>query len=89
VGWCRTREPPFRTAAEKGGRVRDCHGEGSEDGLRSDHQTRSLNQAQVYAALAYYHENPQGIEDALGADREAAERIDSDRAEFLRKHSAQ
>lgn len=42
----------------------------------------SLNLAQVYAALSYYHENPQEIAD-LERDREAAARIEADRADFL------
>lgn len=49
----------------------------------------SLNLAQIHAALSYYYENPQEIEDALRADREVAERIESDRDALLRKHSAQ
>ena len=49
---------------------------------------RSLNLAQIHAALSYYYENPQEIEDALQADREVADKIESDRAEFLRKQSA-
>ena len=46
----------------------------------------SLNLAQVHAALSYYYENPQEIENALQEDRQVAERIESDRADFLRKH---
>ena len=49
---------------------------------------RSLNLARIHAALSYYYENPQEIEDALKEDREVAEKIESDRADFLRKHSA-
>jgi uncharacterized protein (DUF433 family) len=43
----------------------------------------SLTLAQVYAALSYYHENPQEISADLDRDREAAERIEADRADFL------
>ena len=43
----------------------------------------SLNLAQVYAALSYYHENPQEIDADLARDREGADRIEADRAEFL------
>ena len=43
----------------------------------------SLNLAQVYAALSYYHENSQEIDSDLERDREAAARIDADRADFL------
>ena len=43
----------------------------------------SLNLAQVYAALSYYHENPQEIDADLERDREAADRIETDRADFL------
>ena len=48
----------------------------------------SLNLAQVHAALSYYYENPQEIDSALEQDRETAERIERDRADFLRKRSA-
>lgn len=48
----------------------------------------SLNLAQVHAALSYYYENPQEIESALQEDREVAERIESDRADFLRNRPA-
>jgi len=48
----------------------------------------SLNLAQIHAALSYYYENPQEIEDALKEDREAAARIERDREDFLRKQSA-
>jgi len=48
----------------------------------------SLNLAQLHAALSYYYENPQEIESALQEDREVAERIERDRADFLRKHPA-
>jgi len=48
----------------------------------------SLNLAQVHAALSYYYENPQEIESALQEDREVADKIESDRADFLREHSA-
>jgi len=47
----------------------------------------SLNLAQIHAALSYYYENPQEIEDALKEDREVAEKIERDREGFLRKHS--
>ena len=43
----------------------------------------SLTLAQVYAALSYYHENPEEISVDLDRDREAAERIEADRADFL------
>jgi uncharacterized protein (DUF433 family) len=49
----------------------------------------SLNLAQLHAALSYYYENPQEIEGALQEDREVAEKIESERADFLRKRSAQ
>ena len=49
---------------------------------------RFLSLAQIHAALAYYHENPQEIEETLRADGEVADKIDRDRAEFLRKTSA-
>ena len=45
----------------------------------------SLNLAQVYAALSYYHENPQEIDADLERDREAAERIEAERADFLNR----
>lgn len=45
----------------------------------------SLNLAQVYAALSYYHENSEEIEADLERDRQAADRIDADRAEFLNR----
>lgn len=48
----------------------------------------SLNLAQVHAALSYYYANPQEIESALQEDREVAERIESDRADFLRNRPA-
>ena len=44
----------------------------------------SLNLAQVHAALSYYYENPQEIDSALQEDREVAQKIESDRANFLR-----
>jgi len=43
----------------------------------------SLNLAQVYAALSYYHENPQEIDADLDRDREAAQRIHASRADSL------
>ena len=43
----------------------------------------SLNLAQVYAALSYYHENAQEIDADLERDREAADRIEADRRDFL------
>ena len=43
----------------------------------------SLNLAQVYAALSYYHENAQEIDSDLERDREAADRIEANRADFL------
>jgi uncharacterized protein (DUF433 family) len=49
----------------------------------------SLNLAQVHAALSYYYENTGEIERALQEDREVAERVERDRAEFLEKRSAQ
>jgi uncharacterized protein (DUF433 family) len=49
---------------------------------------RSLNLAQIHAALSYYYENPQEIEDALKEDRAVAERMENARAAFLRKDSA-
>jgi len=49
---------------------------------------RSLNLAQIHAALSYYYENPQEIEDALKEDREVAEKIERDRGDFLRRPSA-
>jgi uncharacterized protein (DUF433 family) len=48
----------------------------------------SLNLAQIHAALSYYYENPQEIESALREDREVAEKIESDRADFLRNRPA-
>jgi len=48
----------------------------------------SLNLAQIHAALSYYYENPQEIESALREDREVADRIESDRADFLRNRPA-
>lgn len=48
----------------------------------------SLNLAQVHAALSYYYENPQEIENALREDREVAQHIESDRAAFLRNRPA-
>ena len=49
---------------------------------------RSLNLAQIHAALSYSYENPQEIEDALKEDREVAEKVERDRDAFLRKHPA-
>ena len=49
---------------------------------------RSLNLAQIHAALSYYYEKPQEIEDALKEDREVAEKIERDRGDFLRRPSA-
>lgn len=43
----------------------------------------SLNLARVYAALSYYHENAQEIDADLERDREAAERIEAERVDFL------
>jgi len=43
----------------------------------------SLNLAQVYAALSYYHENPREIDADLERDLEAADRIEADRTDFL------
>jgi uncharacterized protein (DUF433 family) len=48
----------------------------------------SLNLAQLHAALSYYYENLQEIESALQEDREVAEKIENERGDFLRKHSA-
>jgi uncharacterized protein (DUF433 family) len=48
----------------------------------------SLNLAQLHAALSYYYENLQEIESALLEDREVAEKIENERGDFLRKHSA-
>lgn len=48
----------------------------------------SLNLAQVHAALSYYYENPQEIDSALQEDREVAQKIESDRANFLRNRPA-
>lgn len=48
----------------------------------------SLNLAQVHAALSYYYENLREIERAMEEDREIAERIERDRADFLQKQSA-
>jgi uncharacterized protein (DUF433 family) len=45
----------------------------------------SLNLAQVYAALSYYHENPQEIDVDLVRDREAADRIEAERADVLNR----
>jgi uncharacterized protein (DUF433 family) len=45
----------------------------------------SLNLAQVYAALSYYHENPQEIDADLERDREAADRIEAERSDSLRR----
>ena len=47
-----------------------------------------LNLAQIHAALSYYYENQQEIEDALKEDRTVADRIERDRDAFLRKHPA-
>ena len=43
----------------------------------------SLNLARVYAAPSYYHENAQEIDADLERDREAAERIEAERVDFL------
>jgi uncharacterized protein (DUF433 family) len=48
----------------------------------------SLNLAQIHAALSYYYENLQEIEEALEQDRTVADRIERDRDAFLRKHPA-
>jgi uncharacterized protein (DUF433 family) len=48
----------------------------------------SLNLAQIHAALSYYYENPQEIQDALREDREAGDKIERDRDAFLRKRPA-
>jgi uncharacterized protein (DUF433 family) len=49
---------------------------------------RALNLAQIHAALSYYYENAQEIEDALKEDREVADKIERDRDAFLRTHPA-
>jgi hypothetical protein len=41
------------------------------------------NSSRVYAALSYYHENPQEIDADLERDREAGDRIEADRADFM------
>ena len=48
----------------------------------------SLNLAQIHAALSYYYEKPQEIEDALNEDREVGAKIERDREGFVRKRSA-
>jgi uncharacterized protein (DUF433 family) len=48
----------------------------------------SLNLAQIHAALSYYYEKPQEIEDALNQDREVGAKIERDREGFVRKRSA-
>jgi uncharacterized protein (DUF433 family) len=48
----------------------------------------SLNLAQIHAALSYSYENPQEIDEALKADREVADKIESDRDAFLQRQSA-
>jgi uncharacterized protein (DUF433 family) len=48
----------------------------------------SLNLAQIHAALSYYYEKRQEIEDALKQDREVGAKIERDGEDFLRKHSA-
>jgi uncharacterized protein (DUF433 family) len=48
----------------------------------------ALNLAQVHAALSYYYENPDEIAAAFDEDRQIAQEIESDRAEFLSKRSA-
>ena len=47
-----------------------------------------LTPAQVYAALAYYYDNPEEIEAELRADETAAERYDQERAEAMARRSA-
>jgi uncharacterized protein (DUF433 family) len=48
----------------------------------------SLSLAQIHAALSYYYENAQEIEDAFREDREIADKIVRDRDAFLRRQTA-
>ena len=47
-----------------------------------------LTPAQVYAALAYYYDNPDEIEADLRADETAVDRYEQERAEALARRSA-
>ena len=48
----------------------------------------ALSQAQVYAALAYYYDNPDEIEADLRADETAADRYEQERAKDLARGPA-
>lgn len=51
-----------------------------------DTYAQRLTLAQVYSALAYYHDHKAEIEAEIREDRKAAARIDRDRARFLKQH---
>ena len=53
-----------------------------------DTYAQRLTLAQVYSALAYYHDHKAEIEAEIREDRKAAARIDRDRARFLKQHRA-
>lgn len=46
-----------------------------------------LSLAQVYAALAYYHADREGIEADIAAEETEAEQIEQQHAQTLRQHS--
>lgn len=47
----------------------------------------TLTQAQVYAALAYYHDHKEEIEAAFAEDKELFAEGQRKRAEYLRQHN--
>ena len=47
-----------------------------------------LTLAQVYSALAYYHDHKAEIEAEVREDRKAVTRIERDRTRFLKQHRA-
>lgn len=47
-----------------------------------------LDRAQVYAALAYYYDHPEEIDEDLRADETAADRYETERASDLARRSA-
>ena len=51
-----------------------------------DHYVRPLTLAQVYAALTYYYDHPGEIEAYFEESQVAADELEAERTEYLRRH---
>src|SRR5258705_7263254 len=64
------------------------HGQGvSPEELQNYFATRPLTLAEIYAALAYYNDHKEEVDEAFASDARLTEQGMADEAEFLKRRS--